>query len=158
MTTSIPLHNIWESLYRSIVGHGKKGAAVDKSVRVQVFLFHRKPENCWPAVRSLFTVSDDPSLPARQGEGSGPAPEIKTLHVVKPDVVLYEEPLDPAVVSGAVEMISKADLLMVGGTSLVVYPAAGLVDYYKGNELVVINKQPIHFNRKSAPTRKISHS
>ena len=62
--------------------------------------------------------------------------------MVKPDVVLYEEPLDPAVVSGAVEMISKADLLMVGGTSLVVYPAAGLLRYYGGDRLVLINKTP----------------
>lgn len=66
--------------------------------------------------------------------------------VVKPDVVLYEEPLDPAVVSGAVEMISKADLLMVGGTSLVVYPAAGLLRYYGGDRLVLINKTPTPYD------------
>lgn len=66
--------------------------------------------------------------------------------VVKPDVVLYEEPLDPAVVEGAVEAISKADLLMVGGTSLVVYPAAGLLRYYGGDRLVLINKTPTPYD------------
>lgn len=60
--------------------------------------------------------------------------------VIKPDVVLYEEGLDNEVMSKAVRYISHADVLIIGGTSLVVYPAAGLVDYYNGNKLVVINK------------------
>jgi len=60
--------------------------------------------------------------------------------IVEPDVVLYEDPLDPAVVDGAVRAIRAADLLIVGGTSLVVYPAAGLVDYYRGRHVVVINR------------------
>ena len=60
--------------------------------------------------------------------------------MIKPDVVLYEEGLDNEVISGAVSAISRADILIIGGTSLVVYPAAGLVDYYKGNKLVLINK------------------
>ena len=59
--------------------------------------------------------------------------------VIKPDVVLYEEPLDEAVLSRAVHHLRKADLLLIGGTSLVVYPAAGLVRYYSGNRLVLIN-------------------
>ncbi len=59
---------------------------------------------------------------------------------VKPDVVLYEEPLDTRVLQGAIEAIQQADLLIVGGTSLAVYPAAGLVDYYRGNRLVLINR------------------
>ena len=59
---------------------------------------------------------------------------------IKPDVVLYEESLDEAVLQGAVEAISSADLLIVGGTSLAVYPAAGLLRYYRGNRLVVINR------------------
>ena len=62
--------------------------------------------------------------------------------VVKPDVVLYEEGLDPDTLEGAVRAISAADLLIVGGTSLVVYPAAGLLQYFRGKHLVVINKQP----------------
>jgi len=61
---------------------------------------------------------------------------------VHPDVVLYEEMLDDAVVTGAVRRIADADMLIVGGTSLVVYPAAGLVDYYRGRKLVLINKTP----------------
>ncbi|MCR5294562.1 MAG: NAD-dependent protein deacylase [Lachnospiraceae bacterium] len=59
---------------------------------------------------------------------------------VKPDVVLYEEGLDDATISGAVRAISEADCLIIGGTSLVVYPAAGLIDYFSGDKLVLINK------------------
>ena len=59
---------------------------------------------------------------------------------IKPDVVLYEEGLDSDTVSGAIRAIAEADMLIVGGTSLVVYPAAGLIEYYRGHRLVVINK------------------
>ena len=59
---------------------------------------------------------------------------------IKPDVVLYEEGLDTATMQGAVKAISHADILIIGGTSLTVYPAAGLIDYYSGNKLVLINK------------------
>lgn len=61
---------------------------------------------------------------------------------VKPDVVLYEEGLDNQVLSDAISYISNADVLIIGGTSLVVYPAAGLIDHYKGNKLVLINRTP----------------
>ena len=61
---------------------------------------------------------------------------------IKPDVVLYEEPLDAAVLDGALEAIQAADMLIVGGTSLVVYPAAGLVRYFRGDQLVICNMQP----------------
>lgn len=60
--------------------------------------------------------------------------------VIKPDVVLYEEGLDQATLRSAVRYISQAEMLIIGGTSLTVYPAAGLVDYYQGNRLVLINK------------------
>ena len=60
--------------------------------------------------------------------------------VIKPDVVLYEEGLDPKTIQGAVEAIAAADTLIIGGTSLVVYPAAGFIDYFGGKHLVVINK------------------
>ena len=60
--------------------------------------------------------------------------------VIKPDVVLYEEALDSDVMLRAVDYIRKADVLIIGGTSLVVYPAAGLIDYYSGDKLVLINK------------------
>lgn len=61
---------------------------------------------------------------------------------IKPDVVLYEEGLDQSILSGAIRAISEADVLIVGGTSLAVYPAAGLLDYYNGNKLVLVNKTP----------------
>ena len=61
---------------------------------------------------------------------------------VKPDVVLYEEPLDERVLMGAVEAIAGADALVVGGTSLVVYPAAGLTRYFNGDELAICNLEP----------------
>ena len=60
--------------------------------------------------------------------------------VIKPDVVLYEEGLDNEVIERSIAHIRKADMLIIGGTSLVVYPAAGLIDYYHGNKLVLINK------------------
>lgn len=60
--------------------------------------------------------------------------------VIKPDVVLYEEGLDDSVLSRSIEHIRNADVLIIGGTSLTVYPAAGLIDYYRGNKLVLINK------------------
>lgn len=62
--------------------------------------------------------------------------------LIKPDVVLYGEGLDDATVRGAVTAISRADALIIGGTSLVVYPAAGFIDYFRGNDLVVVNKSP----------------
>ncbi len=60
--------------------------------------------------------------------------------IIKPDVVLYEEGLDQRTLQGAVDVIADADMLIVGGTSLAVYPAAGLVDFYTGNRLVLINR------------------
>ena len=60
--------------------------------------------------------------------------------VIKPDVVLYEEGLDNRTLQKSVDYIRNADILIIGGTSLVVYPAAGLIDYYRGNKLVLINK------------------
>ncbi len=62
--------------------------------------------------------------------------------IIKPDVVLYEEGLDEATLEGAVRAIREADMLIVGGTSLAVYPAAGLIRYYRGDKLVLINKTP----------------
>ena len=69
--------------------------------------------------------------------------------VIKPDVVLYEEGLDGAVLEGAVRAIAACDLLIIGGTSLAVYPAAGLIDYYRGHKLVVINKTPTPADRRA---------
>lgn len=69
--------------------------------------------------------------------------------LVKPDVVLYEEALDDEVVENAIHAITKADTLIVGGTSLVVYPAAGLVNYFRGKNLVLINKSKTQYNGKA---------
>lgn len=62
--------------------------------------------------------------------------------VIKPDVVLYGDGLDEEIMRGAMEAISRADMLIIGGTSLSVYPAAGLIDLHPGNWLVLINKTP----------------
>lgn len=69
--------------------------------------------------------------------------------IVKPDVVLYEEALDEAQIMGAVNAIANADTLIVGGTSLVVYPAAGLIQYFKGKNLVLINKSKTQYDNKA---------
>lgn len=75
---------------------------------------------------------------------------IKCGGIIKPDVVLYEEPLDQEVMQGAVDAISSADLLIVGGTSLVVYPAAGLINYFRGNNLVLINKSETQYDSRAS--------
>lgn len=69
--------------------------------------------------------------------------------LVKPDVVLYEEGLDQETVEAAVLAINRADMLIVGGTSLVVYPAAGLINYYRGNRLVLINRDPTPYDSRA---------
>lgn len=75
----------------------------------------------------------------RIAKGSG-VPRCPCGGTVKPDVVLYEEPLDQAVLDGAVRAISAADTLIIGGTSLNVYPAAGLVEFFRGGNVVVVNR------------------
>ena len=72
-----------------------------------------------------------------QSEG---IPKCECGGIVKPDVVLYEEPLNNAVLNFSVDYISRAETLIIGGTSLVVYPAAGLINYFNGRNLVLINK------------------
>jgi NAD-dependent deacetylase len=69
--------------------------------------------------------------------------------IIKPDVVLYEEPLDNDTIDGAINAISQADTLIIGGTSLVVYPASGLVRYFKGKNLVIINMSPTDYDKNS---------
>lgn len=70
--------------------------------------------------------------------------------LVRPDVVLYEEGLDTAVMAAAQQAISRADMLIVGGTSLVVYPAAGLLHYFRGQKLVLINKSATDFDSRAS--------
>ncbi len=69
--------------------------------------------------------------------------------LIKPDVVLYEEPLDQKTMMGALRAIQEADLLIIGGTSLAVYPAAGLIQYYEGKRLVLINKSPTPYDSQA---------
>lgn len=74
-----------------------------------------------------------------------PLPLTEDGELIKPDVVLYEEPLNSEVMRQAIDVIGEADLLIVGGTSLTVYPAAGLIHYFGGNDVIVINKAPLMY-------------
>ena len=71
------------------------------------------------------------------------------LDEVKPDVVLYEEGLDQKTLTNSVQAIAEADLLIIGGTSLNVYPAAGLINYYQGNRLVLINRDETPYDHQA---------
>lgn len=86
------------------------------------------------------------ALFVRQSKG---VPRCECGGVVKPDVVLYEEPLGEEVLQSAVRYICQADVLIVGGTSLAVYPAAGLIDCYCGNKLVLINRSPTPYDARA---------
>ncbi len=80
--------------------------------------------------------------------GSG-VPKCQCGGLIKPDVVLYEESLDTQTINESVDYISKADILIIGGTSLAVYPAAGLINYYSGNKLVLVNKSETPADRRA---------
>lgn len=69
--------------------------------------------------------------------------------IIKPDVVLYEEGLDEMTITASIHAIQKADVLIIGGTSLNVYPAAGFIQYYRGDKLVLINKSETPYDRKA---------
>ena len=69
--------------------------------------------------------------------------------IFKPDVVLYEEPLNNEIVQAAIMAIGEADMMIVGGTSLTVYPAAGMIDFYQGNKLVLINRDPTPYDDRA---------
>ena len=85
--------------------------------------------------------------PAEYVRDADGIPRCECGGIVKPDVVLYEESLDEDVISGAVNAIARADMLIVGGTSLTVYPAAGFLGYYRGKRLVLINRDPTPYDR-----------
>ncbi len=92
---------------------------------------------------SCGAVYDAAWIMAREHDGDDGVPVCPACGAaIKPDVVLYEEPLDEEVVDGAVRAISQADALIVGGTSLVVYPAAGLTRFFQGASLVIVNRDP----------------
>ena len=89
--------------------------------------------------RNRCTVCGE-SYPLQAVIGCGGVPHCRCGGIIKPSVVLYEEPLDGNTLELAVRYISQADTLIIGGTSLAVYPAAGLIDYFRGENLVVVNK------------------
>ena len=76
-------------------------------------------------------------------------PKCKCGGIVKPDVVLYEEMLDEDTLENSIIAISKADMLIVAGTSLTVYPASGLINYFKGRNLVLINKDATPYDKRA---------
>lgn len=80
-------------------------------------------------------------------ESSEPVPHCSCGGVIRPDITLYEEGLPDDAVSGAVKVLSKADMLIIGGTSLSVYPAASFINYFKGKYLVVINQSALNVHR-----------
>lgn len=89
------------------------------------------------------------SYPAEFVKNSNGIPRCGCGGIVKPDVVLYEEGLNDRTVEGALEAISQADMLLVAGTSLTVYPAAGFLRYYRGNRLVLINRDPTPYDDRA---------
>ena len=87
--------------------------------------------------------------PAEFVKNAAGVPRCTCGGTVKPDVVLYEEGLDQEVIAKSVHAIRSADLLIVGGTSLTVYPAAGLIQYYRGNRLVLINRDATPYDEQA---------
>ena len=92
------------------------------------------------SVHRNYCMSCHRSYPVEYIRDSAGVPRCACGGIVKPDVVLYEEALGEACLSGAIKAISQAEVLIVGGTSLTVYPAAGLIQYYRGEKLVLINR------------------
>lgn len=89
-------------------------------------------------LRSKCSVCGRPYPADKMNSGDG-VPHCPCGGVIRPDIVLYEEPLDERIMTQAIRFISEADVLIVGGTSLNVYPAAGLINYYRGNKLALVN-------------------
>lgn len=102
------------------------------------------------SVHRNYCMKCHQSYDAHYVKAAGGVPLCKVCGgMIKPDVVLYEEPLDGETMARAVEAIQEADLMIVGGTSLAVYPAAGLVNYYRGSRLVLINKTPTPYDSRA---------
>lgn len=89
-------------------------------------------------LRSYCSSCGRPYPEDKMNHGEG-VPHCTCGGVIRPDIVLYEEPLDQDIMTEAVECIANADVLIIGGTSLNVYPAAGLINYYRGNKLALVN-------------------
>ncbi len=97
--------------------------------------------------KASYTLDEMLALHAQSEDGIPRCPTCG--RIVKPDVVLYEEPLDQRVMRASINAIAQADLMVVAGTSLSVYPAAGLLDYFSGNRLVIINRTPTPQDRRA---------
>ncbi len=97
-------------------------------------------------IHRFYCCSCGKEIPEDEVNSCDGVPHCGCGGIVRPDVVLYEEQLDDEVVSKSVRYISGCDMLIVGGTSLNVYPAAGLLNYYKGKKLVLINKQSTSYD------------
>ncbi len=97
-------------------------------------------------IHRFYCVSCGKEMPESVVNTYTDVPRCTCGGVIRPDVVLYEEQLNDRVLAESVRFISSADMLIVGGTSLNVYPAAGLINYYKGRKLVLINKQPTPYD------------
>ena len=89
-------------------------------------------------LRSYCSRCNRPYPADKMNHGEG-VPKCQCGGVIRPDIVLYEEPLDDKIMYEAIDYIRNADVLIIGGTSLNVYPAAGLINYYRGNKLVLVN-------------------
>ena len=89
-------------------------------------------------LRSYCSACGKPYPADKMNHGEG-VPHCSCGGVIRPDIVLYEEPLDESIMTRALHYISEADVLIIGGTTLNVYPAAGLINYYRGNKLALIN-------------------
>lgn len=89
-------------------------------------------------LRSYCSVCGRPYPADKMNHGDG-VPHCTCGGIIRPNIVLYEEPLDEAVLEESVRLISEAEVLIIGGTSLNVYPAAGLINYYRGNKLALVN-------------------
>ena len=96
--------------------------------------------------RTPYTAEE---LAAAHERASDGIPRCECGGIIRPDVVLYEEALDADVLRGAIEAISRANLLLIAGTSLVVYPAAGLLDYFRGSHLAIVNRDPTPRDRQA---------
>ena len=87
--------------------------------------------------------------PAERGNLGTGVPKCDCGGIIRPDIVFYEECLDDDVLSKAIHYIREADVLIVGGTSLAVYPAAGLINYYRGNHLVLVNRSATPYDSEA---------
>ena len=101
------------------------------------------------SVHRNYCMKCSKSYDAKFVKSADGVPKCSCGGTIKPDVVLYEESLDGDVISGAIEKISEADCLVVMGTSLTVYPAAGFINYFKGENLVLINRDETSFDGKA---------